>query len=88
MFFWFIYSDTDGYLENGHKTFCENGRQFLRQWIATGLVESNLDENIGENVEEMGFEDIINLNNSRGPFYEMSKNIAEQCQIDVSGQVG
>ena len=38
-FFCLIYSKTDGCLANGLATASENGRQFLRRRIATGIAE-------------------------------------------------
>lgn len=69
-------------------TFSENGRQFLRQRISTGVIEPYLNAENEDNNIQLDFEDIHNLTNTRSLFYEMSQNIAEQCLIEVTDQVG
>lgn len=57
-FFCLIFGKTDGSLENGVITAAENGRQFLRRRIATGVAEKyfiNINE---ESANEYKFDDI------------------------------
>lgn len=87
-FFCLIFSKTDGCLENGVNTASKNGRQFLWQRIATGVIEQYINDNSEENANQQNFEDLITFVGTESPFYEMAQSISEQCQIQVSDEVG
>lgn len=86
--FCLIYSKTDGYLENGVNTASENGRQFLRRRIATGVVEQYFNDYNGENTNEHNFEDLTIAIDTESPFRKMTQNISERCKNQVNNEFG
>lgn len=78
-FFCLIFSKTDCCLENGVNTASENRRQFLRQRIATGVIEQYINDNSEENANQQNVEDLITFVGTESPFYEIAQSISEQC---------
>lgn len=87
-FFCLIFGKTDGCLENGVTTAAENGRQFLRRRIATGVAEKYFIDINEESANEYKFDDITTLIDTENPFHEMAQKISVQCQNQVDHEVG
>lgn len=75
-------------MENGVNIASENGRQFLRQRIATGVVEQYFNDDNGKNEKELNFEDLTTSIDSENPFQIMTQNISERCKNQVNDEVG
>lgn len=87
-FFCLIFSKTDGCLENGMNTASEDARKFLRQRIATGVVEQYINDNSDDTVSQQNFENLTTFIDTESPFYEMTQNISKECQNRVNGENG